>query len=117
MINLFIYQNTPKINFDNYTEEQYYNDITTYGIKEVWYAIIKENINKKPDNTSIIHIDNFGMLYELGLAFVNKKSKQEAGIYYTPSDVANVMADFFNELKGEILAMLPAVLATLLFPY
>ena len=116
MINLFTYQNTPKINFDNYTEEQYYNDITTYGIKEVWYAIIKENINKKPDNTSIIHIDNFGMLYELGLAFVNKKSKQEAGIYYTPSDVANVMADFFHELKGENICDVACGTGNLIIP-
>ena len=76
MINIFTYQNIIKLNFDNYTEEQYYNDITTYGIKEVWYAIIKENINKKPDNTSIIHIDNFGMLYELGLAFIKVSRKQ-----------------------------------------
>ena len=45
-------------------------------------------------------MQNFGNLYELGLAHVNKSEKRENGVYYTPRDVVSVLADNFIELKG-----------------
>lgn len=45
--------------------------------------------------------DKLGGLYEDGLAFANKIEKKAMGKYYTPIDVAEVMARYLLELPGD----------------
>jgi len=40
----------------------------------------------------LLDIENFTELYEIGLAVEDKTSKKKNGQYYTPDDVAYVMA-------------------------
>lgn len=82
----------------NYDINKYINDIDTIGLKDTWKKIISfcyEN------TTNFLNIKNFGELYEIGLAHVNKQSKKELGKYYTPEDVASVMSKWLLELPGD----------------
>lgn len=45
--------------------------------------------------------DHLGGLYEDGLAYENKIEKKAMGKYYTPIDIAEVMAKYLLELPGE----------------
>lgn len=45
--------------------------------------------------------EKLGGLYEDGLAFANKIEKKAMGKYYTPIDVAEVMARYLLELPGD----------------
>lgn len=86
--------------FENYSVEQYKIDIDKYGLEKVWDNILLYNELNNVSEKSIIHITNFGKLYEIGLAYVSKENKKESGVYYTPSDVCSVLVDYFKELKG-----------------
>jgi len=88
------------MDFSKYTVEQYEKDIDKYGLKKVWDEILK--YRKKNDNlVSILEVKNFGELYEIGLAYVNKTDKKEQGKYYTPEDVATLLSTFLKDLNGE----------------
>jgi hypothetical protein len=85
---------------DKYSTDDYLNDIDKYGLKNVWEYFF--TILKIPeDNYGVLSIANFSELYEIGLAYVNKTNKKEQGKYYTPEDVANIMSEYFIDLKGE----------------
>jgi type I restriction-modification system DNA methylase subunit len=81
-----------------YSLQNYYEDIKIKGLEETWNYILDNNI---PMQSSDFVLSHLGELYEDGLARVNKISKKEMGKYYTPIDVANVMADWFINLPGE----------------
>lgn len=81
-----------------YSLQNYYEDIKIKGLEETWNYILNNNI---PMQSSDFVLSHLGELYEDGLARVNKISKKEMGKYYTPIDVANVMADWFINLPGE----------------
>ncbi len=78
----------------------YFNDIDKKGLKKTWHSILSKTLNKTFESRIFI-IDNFGELYEIGLEYVNKNTKKEMGKYYTPKDVAAVMAKWLINLKGE----------------
>ena len=65
----------------------------------VWLNILEYNGYKR--NHSIFNISNFGLLYEIGLAHLNKENKKEQGVYYTPTDVADILVNYFMDLQGE----------------
>lgn len=75
------------------TEKEYYSLIDEKGLKDAWAFILTNNIDEEK------WID----LYEKGLAYTNKIEKKEMGKYYTPIDVANVMASFLLDEQGENL--------------
>jgi predicted RNA methylase len=88
-----------KINFNNYTIEQYIADVKKHGLDTLWAAILKH---------SLIHHDNgllspgkFGELYEMGLALQNKADKKKSGQYFTPDDVSRLMSRWLKTLKGD----------------
>lgn len=87
------------MNFSEYMIEQYKRDIDNYGIKKVWDSIIEY---KKSNTTTLPILDtqNYGELYEIGLAHTNKTDKKQQGKYYTPKDIATLLSTFFNTLKG-----------------
>lgn len=87
------------LNFKNYTLKQYKLDIDTYGLSVLWHSLIdycRFNGNIGDD----FDVDNFGELYEYGLAYYNRTDKKENGKYYTPMDVAHVMAEWLIKLEG-----------------
>lgn len=87
--------------FQNYTIEAYKNDLDALGLKKTWQDIL--NYRKSHSDESVVDIlktCNFGELYEIGLAHVNKISKKEMGKYFTPEDVATLMSEYFDELQG-----------------
>ncbi len=90
------------IDFDKYAfydKEKYQEDVLVNGLKKTWqyinYYVL--NINKK---NKFLSWSNFAYLYEIGLAYQDKESKKDFGQYYTPDDVAIVMAKWFKKQKG-----------------
>jgi predicted RNA methylase len=88
------------VNFSNYTLRQYYADIDNFGLETVWDNLLEYCLHNKKQN-ELIAVDNFGELYELGLAYINKIEKKEMGKYYTPDDVAGLMCRWLLGLKGK----------------
>lgn len=86
--------------FENYTLEQYKTEIDTNGLSSVWSEILRYCI-KNDSKGTLLDVYNFGDLYETGLAHVNKEDKKEQGIYYTPTDVADILSNYLKELRGE----------------
>ena len=84
----------------NYTIKQYIEDIDKYGLTDVWIGIISL-FEDENDAYGVLTINNFGELYEIGLAHTNKISKKEYGKYFTPNDISKVMSEWFADLKGE----------------
>ena len=78
------------------TQIEYYNSIKTKGLKDTWEDILN---NFFPNE--YFTEDKLGGLYEEGLALENKITKKEMGKYYTPDDVANVMAEYLLTLNGD----------------
>lgn len=82
-----------------YNLEKYKNDIETIGLDETWNNIAAYVL--QGHENSFLTIDNFAELYEIGLALQDKYAKKESGQYYTPDDVANVMANWFDMLPAQ----------------
>lgn len=72
-----------------YTLENYYKDIAHLGLNTTWKKILQQDI---PSESSDFSVYKLGERYEEGLALENKIEKKEMGKYYTPEDVALVMA-------------------------
>ena len=84
------------------TTEEYLQSLDEIGLDQTWMDILKRFGKNKPDYTEgILSISNFGELYEIGLAHVNKQSKKSLGKYFTPDDVATLMAKWFDGLPGD----------------
>jgi predicted RNA methylase len=83
----------------NYSLNKYLEDINSQGLEKTWDMIL--NYIKEVKQTDFLKVENFGELYELGLAEVDKHSKKKAGQYYTPEDVCNIMTEWLYKLDGE----------------
>lgn len=88
--------------FEDYSIEQYETDISNMGLDNVWKRILKY-CKKNDTRGTILDIYNFGELYEIGLAYLNKDNKKEQGIYYTPSDVSNILSDYLYNIDSDIV--------------
>ena len=71
--------------------KEYYDAIDKMGMYETWCRLM-QNAPCLPD---------IGELYEMGLAHVSKEGKKMFGKYYTPHDVATLMAKWLVKLEGE----------------
>lgn len=91
--------------YEDLTVSTYSDMLESMSLKKVWDNIIKliNNSSLSTINTSDINYDDLGELYEYGLAKTNKISKKEMGKYYTPKDVASVMAKLLLENKIDTL--------------
>ena len=67
-----------KEKFDEYSITEYCNDITNFGLEDTWNKIIYYTLHFS-DNNPFLSIDNFGELYEIGLALTNKQCKSNCG--------------------------------------
>ncbi|MCF0247851.1 MAG: SAM-dependent DNA methyltransferase [Synergistes sp.] len=83
-------------NFDHYNEALYKKDIDNFGLNGTWDGILNFIKSYNVDNI-VLKPENLGELYEIGLAYVNKRDKKECGKYYTPDDVASVMSSWLSE--------------------
>lgn len=81
-----------------YSIQDYYKDIKDKGLSETWDYILNNDI---PLNSNDFILSHLGELYEDGLARTNKIAKKEMGKYYTPIDVADIMANWFIKLPGD----------------
>lgn len=86
-----------------YTIDTYLKQIDKFGLKKTWDIILKYKLANSEQGT-LLDVNNFGELYEIGLAHINKIDKKEHGKYYTPDDVALVMSQWLSGLKGNNLA-------------
>lgn len=86
--------------FSDYNMEQYKTDVLNQGLKQTWSAINRYVLNCEAEN-KFLSIDDFSELYEIGLAVCDKQSKKKCGRYYTPTDVAKVMAKWLESQKGD----------------
>lgn len=89
-----------KNHFVDYSYAKYIADIDKYGIEALWNEILNSvfSLNEKH---GILSIANFGELYEIGLAYINKIDKKEHGKYYTPEDVATLMSEWLLKMNAE----------------
>lgn len=99
-----------------YTIDNYKTDIDKYGLSKTWHKILSKII-KNDFNSELFQIDNFGELYEIGLEYDNIISKKEMGKYYTPKDVANVMAEWLLPLKGNKVCDVACGVGNLILSY
>ena len=88
-----------KERFDNYCIDDYIFDVENSGLKKTWDCIC-DYVIKYGQNRKLLNIDNFGEIYELGLAHVDKNKKKNSGQYFTPDDVAIVMSEWFKNTNG-----------------
>lgn len=84
----------------NYNLDVYVDDLTKIGLEKTWDYIC-EYILKYGENECFLNISNFGEMYEIGLAVQDKIQKKKSGQYYTPDDVALVMANWLDKCEGE----------------
>lgn len=92
-----------RFDFKKYTEydlEKYKLDVLEQGLKVTWDNI-RYYVLYGDKNNSFLSLDNLAELYEIGLAICDKKSKKDSGQYYTPNDVASVMASWLVSQQGE----------------
>ena len=86
--------------FQTYSLEGYIKDIENDGLAHTW-AYICEYVLTYGENASFLRVQDFGEMYEIGLAIQDKIQKKSNGQYYTPEDVASVMSEWFDGLDGE----------------
>ncbi len=84
----------------SYNIDEYENDVIGRGLKNTWIKLNNYVLNYENANP-FLDISRFAELYETGLAITDKQLKKESGQYYTPDDVAAVMADWFRQADGE----------------
>ena len=83
-----------------YKLEDYIEDVENNGLKITWDYICKY-VLKYGENSDFLNIDNFGEMYEIGLAIQDKQLKKQSGQYYTPDDVALIMSEWLDKQDGE----------------
>ncbi len=87
--------------FSDYNLEKYKNDIIEQGIESTWMQICRFVLKNSKNLPKFLHPQNFGELYEIGLALQDKNLKKESGQYYTPKDVSIVMSTWLLHQNGE----------------
>ena len=104
------------IEVKKYTMNDYICDIDKKGLKKTWHSILTKTLKNK-FNSDLFVIENYSELYEIGLEHENKISKKEMGKYYTPKDVAIVMAKWLDNLNGNIICDVGCGVGNLILTY
>lgn len=85
--------------YDEYDLAAYKNDVRLQGLRATWNEIEHYVLNVGSNN-KFLSADKFAELYEIGLALQDKCNKKKNGQYYTPTDVAELMVNWFKGLRG-----------------
>lgn len=80
----------------DYSYERYCADVDADGLEKTWNRIIRHVLDH--GETDFLSVENFGPLYEAGLARMNPDDKRRCGQFYTPPDVARIMAEWFDRI-------------------
>lgn len=83
-----------------YDLDRYTADIEKFGIRTTWEHICNYVLTSDCA-VEFLNVSNFGELYEIALAIQDKQQKKSNGQYYTPEDVALVMANWLKGLDAE----------------
>ena len=105
-------------NLINYSVQDLNSLLDEHGIEKVWKSILKTRIIEQPNFLYILNdkffedaivlekdfikelsIGEIGVLYEYSLARVNPESRKESGQYFTPDDIANLMAGYAKDFE------------------
>lgn len=108
------------INIDKFGEYDllhYLNDIESNGLVKTWQDICNYIINFPLCKNNFLQIDNYASLYEIGLAEENKFYKKNQGQYYTPDDVAHLMAKWAVHYDGYNICDVACGTGNLIFAY
>lgn len=98
-----------------YTIEHYRQDVEKFGLEKTWRRICDTVLQH--GEYGILTVDNFGELYETGLAIQNKIKKKESGQYYTPPDVSLIMSEWLDRLNGECVCDVGCGVGNLILSY
>lgn len=101
--------------FSNYTLARYEEDVLHIGLESTWQKICARVLAYGEDG--ILRVDNFGALYETGLALLDKNAKKDNGQYYTPPDVSKVMSEWFDRCKGDEICDVGCGVGNLILSY
>lgn len=96
-----------KKKFKKYDKRQYFEDIKRQGLKKTWTEICDFCLSYSRKIATFydpISLEVLPNLYEAGLAYEDKLLKKNSGQYYTPDDVAEVMAKWLLKCDGETIA-------------
>jgi len=102
-------------NLSGYSKEQYRSDVLGKGLAETWREICSWVLRN--GEGGILTTGNFGELYEEGLALQDKENKKASGQYYTPDDVAHVMAGWFDGVGGKAVCDVACGVGNLILAY
>lgn len=94
---------TWQITLAQYSNAAYENDVLSHGLSETWRSICSYILTHGEQQDGLLRIENFGELYERGLALQDKHDKKRHGQYYTPTDVARVMVEWLDKLPGSTI--------------
>ncbi len=86
---------------DIFSFEEYIKSVKKYGLKYTWENICSCTLNAESCSYLPPSIDDYGELYEIGLAIEDKNLKKNKGQYFTPDDVALVMSEWLEKSNGE----------------
>lgn len=84
---------------NSYTLEKYIKDVEKQGLQKTWDDICQFVIDHYKNCQEFLDVNNFGELYEIGLAIQDKQQKKNNGQYYTPDDIAAVMSEWLLKSK------------------
>ncbi|MBR2585304.1 MAG: SAM-dependent DNA methyltransferase, partial [Thermoguttaceae bacterium] len=84
--------------FGGYNLSRYLHDVEADGLAATWERICRHLVHC--GESKFLCLRNFGQLYEAGLALRDKGQKKRSGQYYTPDDVAELMARELLPLPG-----------------
>lgn len=87
-------------NLFDYNLDKYITDIKNVGLESTWDYICQFVAKNSKILPEILDTNNFGELYEIGLAIQNKILKKKSGQYYTPDDVAKIMSEWLLKSDG-----------------
>jgi len=93
--------NEVKMKLESYDLNQYIKDVEKDGLEKTWSFICQYVIEKQGSTNVFLNVDNFGEMYEIGLAVQDKILKKKSGQYYTPDDVALVMSQWLDNCEGD----------------
>ncbi|MCL2598628.1 MAG: SAM-dependent methyltransferase, partial [Firmicutes bacterium] len=98
-----------------YSLIDYKKDIESVGLRVTWEKICAFVL--EGGETPFLQVKAFGALYEYGLANIDKHAKKSKGQYYTPKDVASVMAEWLLPLPGEHICDVACGVGVLILAY
>ena len=102
--------------YDSYDLDRYMADVLQNGLQKTWEGI-NTHVLRSATQNNFFAPENLAELYEIGLAAQDKAAKKASGQYYTPDDVAAVMANWLLAQKGDNVADVACGTGNLILAY